>query len=83
MAYGHRHQLVVFGHQLVAFGHLIGYFENSKMATNPLQELEGGACGAPNLNLTSQGAQMTPIWWLKATSPPQELERGLRSDLNF
>ena len=30
-----------------------------------------------------QGARRAPIWWPKATSPPQELERGSRSDPNF
>ena len=52
-------------------------------ATSPPQELEGGACSAPNFNFTSQGAQRAPIWWPKVTSPPQELERGSCSDPNF
>ena len=43
-------------------------------ATGTLQEQVGGAHSASNFDLTSQGARRAPIWWPKATSPPQELE---------
>ena len=30
-----------------------------------------------------QGVRRAPIWWRKATSPPQELEGGVHSTPNF